>query len=661
MFRNLTIKTKIIILSTFIFALLMGISTWISTKISFEIILERIESSEAPVAVASVAEVFDKQIAKAIALGKIVGDNPFIYDWLQKERSEETTQKITQYLSKFMEEGLSVGFIVSNNTLDFYTQEGFFKTLSRETERDSWYFDSVASGKKLAINIQHSELDGELVAYINVIIGDVGRPLGVSGVGISLTQLSRDLANFKVSESSVAYLITKDGGIKAHPDKKYVAEIKNIKNIPDENYRNHAVDELLNNASGVFAYQDRSGCEKLVSFSTIKSAGWKIVIEAPKKELGTGLEKIITTNAMLLAAFVLLAAVILNFTMKLILRPINETVSALEDISEGEGDLTKRIQADSRDEAGLLSLNFNRFVEKLQQMIKRIAEHTDSVSESSDGLADISTILAENAREASQNSGKAAIVAENMSNNINRISDTLQTASENVSQIAAATEEMKATISEIAARSANAGEITGEAVILGGKSSEHIAALGQSAADIVNVLANITEISEQTNLLALNATIEAARAGEAGKGFAVVANEIKALADQTNGATEDIKSRITGIQETSDVTISGIERLSEIIHTIDTIVLGIASAVEEQAATTGELSENISNISFGLNEINDNISEIATGSEKMAGDIGGINKSAFHMSDYSKGVLENSQGLKELSRNLKELVDRFRV
>ncbi len=569
MFRNIKIKTKVIVLSTLIFTILMGVSTFVNTRISLDIILDRIVSLEAPTSVKYITEVFEKKISKAIALGKIIGDNPFVYEWLQKQRSEKTTAMIAEYTQKFLEEGLSVTFIVSNKTLDLYNQEGFYKTLSKDVPRDSWYFDTISSREKFSINIQPSETSDELTAYVNVLIGDVKDPLGVAGVGISLAEVSKELAKFKVSDSSIAYLITEQGGIKAHPDKKYITEIGNIKNISDPNYRKNVVNELLRQDFGFLEYKDKNGTERMVAFSSIPSTGWKIVIEAPRNELGKGLDKIFVINAIVLVGFVFFVILVLNGMMRIILKPINETVTTLEDISEGEGNLTKRIKVSSRDEAGLLSLNFNRFADKLQKMIKRIAEHTDYVSNSSDDLASIATVLAKNSQETSQNSKEVAVAADDMSHNIGGIAATLQTASENVSQVAAATEEMKTTISEIALRSADAHKQTGEAVTLGENSSEQIEALGKSVTEIGKVVADITEISEQTNLLALNATIEAARAGEAGKGFAVVANEIKALSTQTNEATEDIKIKINGIEEASRITISGIERLSQIIYAIN--------------------------------------------------------------------------------------------
>ncbi len=661
MFRNLKIKNKVVVLAALVFTLLMGISTIVNTRISHNIILERVVSTEAPIATQYVNQTFENKISRAIALGKIIGDNPFVHHWLQKKRSEKTTATITEYFQKFIEEGLSATFIVSGSTLDLYTQDGFFKTLSRDVPRDSWYFDAVASGQKVSINIQHSEKNDELTAYVNVLMGDVSHPLGVAGVGISLAEVSRELAGFKVSESSIAYLITEEGDIKAHPDKRYITEVGNIKNIPDPAYRKNVVNQLLQKESGLLEYTDKNGNERMAAFSSIPSAGWKIIIEAPKKEFAKGLDRIFITNAIVLAGSVVLIFLALDLMMRFILRPINETVTALEDISGGEGDLTKRIRVSSGDEAGLLSLNFNKFTDKLQHMIKRVARHTDSVNNSADGLLDTAAILAENSRETSQDSQKAAAAAGEMSRNIGDIAATLQTASENIAQVAAATEQMEATIAEIALRAANAREITGEAVTVGGNSSRQFEALGKSVADIGKVVSNITDISEQTNLLALNATIEAARAGEAGKGFAVVANEIKALSTQTNEATEDIKTKIKGIEQTSELTIAGIERLSRIIETINEIVSMIAAAVEEQSVTAKELSGNISNLSHGLHNINENTATIAAVSEKMANDTGGINIRSARMSEHSAEVLKSSEGLKELARNLKNLVDQFRV
>ncbi|SFK44030.1 methyl-accepting chemotaxis protein, partial [Geodermatophilus ruber] len=142
-----------------------------------------------------------------------------------------------------------------------------------------------------------------------------------------------------------------------------------------------------------------------------------------------------------------------------------------------------------------------------------------------------------------------------------------------------------------------------------------VAKLGESSAEIGNVVKVITSIAEQTNLLALNATIEAARAGEAGKGFAVVANEVKELAQETAKATEDIARRVEAIQKDTGAAVGAIEEISQIVAQISDRQTTIASAVEEQEATTNEMSRSVTEAAGGTTEIASNVTGVSTAAE----------------------------------------------
>jgi methyl-accepting chemotaxis protein len=194
---------------------------------------------------------------------------------------------------------------------------------------------------------------------------------------------------------------------------------------------------------------------------------------------------------------------------------------------------------------------------------------------------------------------------------------------------------MTSTIGEIAQNSEKARRITDEATRQAARITEQIDQLGVAAREIGKVTETITEISSQTNLLALNATIEAARAGTAGKGFAVVATEIKALAQQTAAATQDIKSRIAGVQSATEGGIAEIGKVSQIILDVSAIVASIAAAIEEQSTATKDIARNIAEASAGVAEANTRVAETSQVSREIAKDIVDVDQSAKDMENGS--------------------------
>jgi len=359
----------------------------------------------------------------------------------------------------------------------------------------------------------------------------------------------------------------------------------------------------------------------------------------------------------------LLAAIIipLFFSVRSVTASINRTIAMLKDIAEGEGDLTMRLDAGSKDEIGELGFWFNTFIKKLQGIIKRIAENSNLVNASANQLSTIANQLSAGAEDTSERAANVASASEEMTANLNNVAAAMEESSTNTNMVASAAEEMTATIYEIAENAERARSVSSKAVTQAKNASDKMAELGTAAQKISMVTETITEISEQTNLLALNATIEAARAGEAGKGFAVVANEIKDLAKQTAQATLNIKGQIDDVQRTTNSTITEIDQISKVISGVNDIVGTIATAVEEQTAATKEIANNISNVSQGIQEVNENVSQSSTVAGEISQDISKVNLAATVISQSSKEVHTSSEDLQRMAAELNAIVGSFKV
>ncbi len=355
-----------------------------------------------------------------------------------------------------------------------------------------------------------------------------------------------------------------------------------------------------------------------------------------------------------------LLALVLGFTLTLMItKPLHKGVELSKAMAAG--DMTRTMDVDQKDEIGVLAQSLNDMAVNLRKMITDVGSGVNSVDDSSNKLASISDDMSSGAQDTANRSGQVASAAEEMSANQNTVAAAMEQASVNVNMVAAAAEEMSATITEIAQNSTRGKEITSQAVSQSKKASERVDELGRAADEINKVTEVITEISEQTNLLALNATIEAARAGEAGKGFAVVANEIKDLAKQTAEATLDIKNKIQGIQQATGITVTEINEISSVINDIDQIVATIATAVEEQTATTREIAENVNQASSGITEVNENVAQSSTVSEEIAADIAAVNNSANEMNMASSQVKDRAGDLSGIAGDLKAMVAKFKV
>jgi len=358
---------------------------------------------------------------------------------------------------------------------------------------------------------------------------------------------------------------------------------------------------------------------------------------------------------------ILVSVTLVFFITRGIVQPIRRTANMLKDISEGEGDLTKRLEAISRDEVGQLALWFNVFLDKLQSLVKDVSTKSSTLDMAAVALSRLSDTMSMEAGDMSAKSDSVAAATEEMSTNVQSVSAAMEQSSSNINIVTSSIEQMTATASEMAQIAEKARTISENGVKHSQATTEKIEAFSESARKIGKVTETITEISEQTNLLALNATIEAARAGEAGKGFAVVANEIKELARQTAVATVDIKNQISSMQKTTTATAEDIKAITSVIGEINSVISGIATAAEEQSATSSEVASNITQASQGLAEVNENVAQSTLVITGITRDISGISNQSHQLGSNSSQLQISAKELADLAIELNGLVTKFKV
>lgn len=292
-------------------------------------------------------------------------------------------------------------------------------------------------------------------------------------------------------------------------------------------------------------------------------------------------------------------AVALGAVLFLFHRQTGKVIARYTDLLQARDphDLTFRLEPTGATEVRALAEVFNTQNQQIAGMIGRVVIQGETVAETARQLSETATRLGGVATDASRESDDAAAAASQVS--------------ANVSAVAAATEQMNAAIQEIARASSDASRVALEGVTEAGEIRVIVTQLSTSSQLIGDVLKAITSIAEQTNLLALNATIEAARAGELGKGFAVVAGEVKELARQSAEATESISARVSGIQNDASATADALGRITDIIERINESQTTIASAVEEQSATTADMSRSVHEVASGAQTIASNIDSVA--------------------------------------------------
>jgi methyl-accepting chemotaxis protein len=530
---------------------------------------------------------------------------------------------------------------------------------------DREYFQQAMKGETVFSNVIISRVTNSPVMMLASPIKDYSEKIeAVLIIRLDANWLSEVTDQIGYGNDGYSYIIDNKGILIAHKNREFVNKQRNFieesKSNPSYTKLAQMMSRMIKGESGFDEYPFM-GSERFFGYSPVEGTPWSLAVGAYKKNVFRHIETMRASLAVFSFIILLIGIIISVLISRSIIKPIQETTLMLKDVSEGKGDLTKRLKTQTNDEIGSMAHYFNIFIEKLQTMIGTISGNAETVASSATNLSSVSTQIAANAEKMSAQAFTVALSTEQATANINTVSSSAKQISASVNSVSAAIEEMSSTLNEISKNCQKELLVVEDATKYATNGKNVMDKLGNAAKSIGKVIDVINDIADQTNLLALNATIEAASAGSAGKGFAVVANEVKELAKQTAIATSEIQKQIEDMQTNTGSSIKAIEQIAAAIEEVNQLSQTIVSAVEEQSATINEIAKNFNYVNSGTMEVADNVALSAKGLSEISSTVVNVNNTVSDTTTGIKQVNQSAEELAKLSENLKKLLSQFKI
>ncbi|CAI3799230.1 Methyl-accepting chemotaxis protein McpA [Pseudomonas sp. MM221] len=503
-----------------------------------------------------------------------------------------------------------------------------------------WYGAAASAGQTVLTAPYQGAVGGLMVTIATPVKSrSNGELMGVVGGDVTLDTLVEIINSVDFGGIGHAFLADANGQVIVSPDKDQV--MKNLKDIyPGSNLRVAAgmQDVTLN------------GQERIISFAPVAglpSAQWYIGLSIDKDKAYAALSQFRTSAIIAMLIAVAAIAGLLGLLIPVLMSPLTTMGRAMRDIAEGEGDLTRRLTVQNKDEFGELATSFNRFVERIHASISEVSSATRLVHDLSEKVVSASNASISGSEEQSMRTNSVAAAINELGAATQEIARNAADASQHASgaseQAHGGREVVEEAISAMTALSQRISE-----------SCAQIETLNASTDEIGKILDVIKGISQQTNLLALNAAIEAARAGEAGRGFAVVADEVRNLAHRTQESAEEIHRMITSLQVGS----------REAVHTMNTSQV----SSEQTVQVANQAGERLASVTQRIGEIDGMNQSVATATEEQTAVVESLNLDITQINALNQQGVENLNDtlrhcdqLAQQAGRLKQLVGSFRI